>query len=736
MPPTDKKLEKLQKLLEIANEDYTTPEDLIKMSEAILNVVTSEKKRIDTEMSKHKGAVDSELKKSLTLLSEKEAGLQSLINKLHKEALNTTSEASKRLSDEIKRVERKIPSKTDLSGLEADIKALNDGLNSLPTEITMNNEAIRDGLELLQGDERLDKSAIKGLDELVEELKKGQMTNHVAGVRFLSYLADVNIAGITDGQTLVWDTTTGKFIPGTAGGGSGVPNGGTTGQVLTKLSNTDGDADWQDPAGGSSAWGGITGTLSDQTDLQNALNAKQDEAVVVSGSLTASLDQYYVNVASATYTDPSPTEGKGFIVFVRNGTATVGGTGYSTAGTVVYRIFHSGAWANYVYQVSSTFALAAHTHAISDVTGLQTALDGKAATSHTHTASQITDFSTAADARIAAAAGVSIASLSGGKIPTSQLPALALTDVFTVASEVAQLALTAEEGDVAIRTDLNKSYIHNGGVAGTMADWSELLTPTDTVLSVNGEVGAVTLTTDDISDSGQTNKWATAAEKTKLGHITVTQAVDLDTMESDIALKANDADVVHDTGNETIGGIKTFSSDPIVPDEVYGVSWNGSFEVPTKNALYDKIETLSGGGNSFNDIYIDQSGGTSDTYGVLSGTINGSNALFTVSQSVYATGTLKVWLNGQLMTQGSGEDFVETTPASGTFTFNTAPATGSLITVEYQKVVTNANTLAYAVGAEDIEITDSTKGIILTSPDSTRWRITVSNAGALTATSL
>jgi hypothetical protein len=38
-------------------------------------------------------------------------------------------------------------------------------------------------------------------------------------------------------------------------------------------------------------------------------------------------------------------------------------------------------------------ASSAHTHAISDTTGLQSALDGKAASSHTHTKSQITDFS-------------------------------------------------------------------------------------------------------------------------------------------------------------------------------------------------------------------------------------------------------------------------------------------------------------------------------------------------------
>lgn len=164
-------------------------------------------------------------------------------------------------------------------------------------------------------------------------------------------------------------------------------------------------------------------------------------------------------------------------------------------------------------------AWGAITGTLSAQTDLQTALNAKAALSHTHTASQVTDFSSAADARIAAAAGVSVASLSGGKIPSSQLPLIALTDVNVVASQAAQLALTAEEGDVAIRSDLNKSYIHNGGVAGTMADWSEMLTPTDAVLSVNSKTGALTLDSDDISDTGKTHKFTTAAEATKLAGI-------------------------------------------------------------------------------------------------------------------------------------------------------------------------------------------------------------------------
>ena len=37
---------------------------------------------------------------------------------------------------------------------------------------------------------------------------------------------------------------------------------------------------------------------------------------------------------------------------------------------------------------------------------------------------------------------------------------------------------------------------------------------------------------------------------------------------------------------------------------------------------------------------------------------------------------------------------------------------------------------------DDIEITDFTKGIILRSPDGSRWRITVNNAGLLVQTEL
>ena len=87
-----------------------------------------------------------------------------------------------------------------------------------------------------------------------------------------------------------------------------------------------------------------------------------------------------------------------------------------------------------------------------------------------------------------------------GKISTSQLPSLVLTDTFVVASQAAMLALsTAEQGDIAVRTDLNKTFILKTAGYSSLANWQELLTPTDAVNSVNGLTGTVVLTASNIT---------------------------------------------------------------------------------------------------------------------------------------------------------------------------------------------------------------------------------------------
>lgn len=125
----------------------------------------------------------------------------------------------------------------------------------------------------------------------------------------------------------------------------------------------------------------------------------------------------------------------------------------------------------------------------------------------------VTDAKVAANAEIAQSkiSGLTAsldgkANLVGGKVPQSELPAIAFTEVYVVADIAERDALTAQEGDVAIVQDdgsgQSASYIYDG------ANWQELLTPTDGVSSVTASGGLTSTggTTPDISitDSGVT----------------------------------------------------------------------------------------------------------------------------------------------------------------------------------------------------------------------------------------
>ena len=107
-----------------------------------------------------------------------------------------------------------------------------------------------------------------------------------------------------------------------------------------------------------------------------------------------------------------------------------------------------------------------------------------------------------ADSRISVQKGAvnGLATLNGsGKIPTTQLGAIAITDTFVVASQAAQVALTAERGDVAVRTDSGITYILATDDPTVFANWVEL-PAIGQVASVNGQTGAVSLDTGDVAE--------------------------------------------------------------------------------------------------------------------------------------------------------------------------------------------------------------------------------------------
>lgn len=92
-----------------------------------------------------------------------------------------------------------------------------------------------------------------------------------------------------------------------------------------------------------------------------------------------------------------------------------------------------------------------------------------------------------------------VAELVGGKLPSSRLPSIAVTEYLgSVASEVAMLALVGEKGDWCTRSDVGLAYIITGDDPSLVAGWTAWPYPTAPVISVNGETGVVVLSAVDV----------------------------------------------------------------------------------------------------------------------------------------------------------------------------------------------------------------------------------------------
>jgi microcystin-dependent protein len=89
------------------------------------------------------------------------------------------------------------------------------------------------------------------------------------------------------------------------------------------------------------------------------------------------------------------------------------------------------------------------------------------------------------------------------------------------------------------------------------------------------------------------------------------------------------------------------------------------------------------------------------------GTVNGSNNAFTTA-SLFRTGSLRVYLNGQRLTAGASADYTENASGNGfAMTSNTVPATGDILVVDYL-----VGDTVYSVGGNSIVSDEAVTGLV------------------------
>lgn len=220
---------------------------------------------------------------------------------------------------------------------------------------------------------------------------------------------------------------------------------------------------------GSVEWGDIAGTISDQTDLQGAFDAKMDGDVLVQ-TVTFG-DTTHVPSSDAVY---------GAIYSLRQET----GTAFSyLLGQVTGLVVDSLANGDTTHAPSRNAVFDSLTSA--QAFSIQRV-------NHTGTQAQSTVVNLVGD--LAAKAD-----LVGGLVPTAQIPSIAVTEYLgAVANQSAMLALSGQMGDWANRVDRGSMWIITGSDPTQLSDWTEIFYPVSAVISVNGQVGAVTLGAADV----------------------------------------------------------------------------------------------------------------------------------------------------------------------------------------------------------------------------------------------
>jgi hypothetical protein len=337
------------------------------------------------------------------------------------------------------------------------------------------------------------------------------------------------------------------------------------------------------------------------------------------------------------------------------------------------------------------------TGTLSAQTDLQTALDGKVDENVAITGASKTKITYDAKGLVTAGADASLAELTDDSTHRVVTDAQILAWNALIGGSIFQTVWNANTNTPTLASGVGTKgfyYIVNVNGATTIdgisdwkiGDWAifdgtvwRKVDNTDAVSSVNGNTGAVSLDTSNVPDTlnkryvtdahltilgntsgtntgdqdlspyfnksiddtdditiGTTNKFATASEKTKLSFISVTQAVDLDTIESNTA--TNNSKVTNATHTGDVTGATTLTIDPS--------AITGKTLVTAVGTDYVLISDTSDGGNIKKALASDLAGSGGVTDGDKGDiTVSGGGTIWNIDTSTIgiaklsATGT-------------------------------------------------------------------------------------------------
>jgi len=154
--------------------------DLKEQMDFFMKLTKEVRVRLEEKLKDTTDKQDSKISDLVKFLDDSIENIQKLLDSNNNKSKSKLESNYKELKLEISRVERlipKIPNIPDVNILEGKLVSRINSIKSLTSEdfkkIILNNGiTVRDSLERLKGEERLDKSAIRGIEGIEEDIKK------------------------------------------------------------------------------------------------------------------------------------------------------------------------------------------------------------------------------------------------------------------------------------------------------------------------------------------------------------------------------------------------------------------------------------------------------------------------------------------------------------------------------------------------------------------------------------
>lgn len=206
----EKQQKLLIKMLEATQGGGVQPDELKQVVDFILEIIKEIKLKIDKDISDDK----SEMTKEMEDMNKCMSDMQDMMKEHQKDCKDFTLEKTQKIVDDlmgkIKDIKDNIPSMPDLSVYEAKLEQIKASIPVIKDTILDTPEQIRDKLESLKNEDRLDKSAIRGLQEEIDRLRKEINDSRRTGGTTIfggvktRFIDDETLSGTIDGANKIF----------------------------------------------------------------------------------------------------------------------------------------------------------------------------------------------------------------------------------------------------------------------------------------------------------------------------------------------------------------------------------------------------------------------------------------------------------------------------------------------------------------------------------------------------